>query len=185
MALSLELDARAKVRWTYEDAGDISTPADDDSLTVLTELTHGAGDGQVNRMYRARRTVTLATGTDLLDLSGSLLGQFGNTVILVELKVLLIVNRGEPDGAGSWTETPGQDLLIGGAGAGNNAIAAFFNGDQDAKLTLRSGGILLLTAPNDGYTVLPGSQDVLQIDHDGSEASGGDIEYDIVLAGAA
>lgn len=183
MTLNLTLDARAKVYWTYRDIGELSTPEDNDSLTVLTRLAHGAGNGQVNRMYVARRTLTSATSTDLLDLSGSLLDQFGNTISLVELKVLIIVNRGEPDGAGDWTETAGQDVLIGGAGAGNNAMAAFFNGNQDAKLTLRSGGILLLTAPNDGYVVLPGSQDVLQVDYYGGEASGGDIEYDIALAG--
>jgi len=97
----------------------------------------------------------------------------------------LIINRGEPDGAGDWAETAGQDLLVGGAGAGGDAIGSFVDGDQDAKIRVRSGGTLLLVAPNDGYVVLPGSQDVLQVDHDGSSASGGDIEYDIVLAGVA
>jgi len=184
MSKSLTLRTWHQVYWKYEETSDeISDPVDETTFRLLTQFTSGTGSNQVNRMYRARRTVTLNSTTEQLDLSGSLLDKFGDSVLMMEIKVLLIINRGAPDGSGGWTTTAGQDILVGGAGVASLAWGAPFNGDQNAKLRVRSGGALLLVAPVDGYRVDPGVQDVLQIEHDGSAASGGDIEYDIVIAG--
>ena len=72
---------------------------------------------------------------------------------------------------------------MGGAGAGSNAWATWLGDDQDVKIRVRSGGVLLLTAPLDGIRVAAGEQDVLHLEYDGSAASGGYVDVDVVLLG--
>lgn len=152
----------------------------DDYLRVLTEFSNGGGDGEVNRFWVQNRQLTLASGTDLLDLAGGLVDVYGNTITFSAVKAILVRNKGMLVG-GEATPTRGEDLLVGGAAA--SAFASPFYGDGGARLLVRSGGVLLLCAPYDGYSVSPGTGDVLQVEHAGSEASGGDIEYDIAIAG--
>ncbi len=148
---------------------------------VLT-ITTGTGDNQAQKVYYERRTVTIASPTDDLDLAGGLTDWFGNTLTFKNVKGLIILNLGVGDDD-DQTPTDGQDLLVGGAGAASNAWGVPFDGDQDAKLRVRSGGWLPLPAPMDGYSVQAGEQDTLRIEHAGSGASGGDIVYDILVWG--
>jgi len=178
----------ARFDFVYRDAveaGNTRYAEYKDYLRFLTEfLTSGKGDNQCDTLWVARRTLTLASGTDLLDLRGGLADQYGNTIEFTSIKVLMVHNRGVVAGdTDDTTATPtaGEDLLIGGAGG--DAWASLFNGDQDAQLLLRSDGKIGLCAPRDGYSISPATHDILQIEHAGSEASGGDISYDIAIAG--
>lgn len=180
MTRSLAAKVRTKIEWTYEDELDLSTVKDDDVISVLKSLASGTGSDQVNRMWHDRRRLTPSSGTDLLDLAGDLSDVFGNTLTFAKIKVLYVHNKGVRDGS-DYTQTAGQDLLIGGAAS--NAWAAFLDNDQSAKVRLRSGGRFLWTAPEDGGRVIAGTNDILQVDWDGSAASGDDIDYDIFLAG--
>jgi hypothetical protein len=182
MATSLTIKPQSFIDWDYQDVVDLATVRDDNSLRALLEFTNGTGNLQCNAMWHDRRRLTLATGTDDLDLAGGLEDVFGNTLTFTQIKLLFIQNKGQPTGS-TWTTIAGQDLLVGAAAS--NAWGSFLDNSQTAKMRLRSGGFILLTAPRDGHRVLAGSRDVLRIDHDGSAASGGDIDYDIVVAGIA
>jgi len=182
MATQFSGHAIAQFDWVFTNVGDISSPVDNYALKISKALADGDGEDECNQMYLARRILTPATGTDLLDLSGSLVNQFGQTITFSQIKGILIHNLGDPLGTDpeTWTVMDGMDLLIGGASS--NAWAAIFNGVAASKLVLPPDGVLLLTAPSVGYTVTAGSGDVLQIAWDGLP-SGDDIEYDIVLFG--
>ena len=182
MTRSLAVKVRAKVEWAYEDALDLSTPKDDDLISLLKSLTNGTGSDNVNRMWHDRRRLSQSSGTDSLDLSGGLTDIFGNTITFSKIKVLFVYNKGVRSGS-TWVQTPGQDILVGGAGAAGFAWASWLNNNQDAEERLRSGGILLTTCPEEGWPVSPGTGDILQITWDGSAASGDDIDYDIFIAG--
>lgn len=171
---SLTMNILAEVNWNYQNTGfELSTTKDLGRERILRALAGGTADNQADLLWHDQRTVTLATVTDDIDLAGALTDPFGQTVTFVKIRALLIYNR---------ETTTGENLLIGGAGAANNAWATLFNGDQDAKITLAPTGVLLLTAPVDGYSVTAGSQDILRVVHDGT-TTGGDIVYDIVVAG--
>jgi hypothetical protein len=173
---------RTRVEWTYEDTLDLSTPKDRDQLSLLKSLTNGTGSDQVNRMWHDRRRLSQSSGTDSLDLAGGLTDVFGNVLTFTKIKVLFVFNKGVRSGS-TWVQTAGQDILVGGAAS--NAWAAWLNDNQAAEARVRSGGVLLMTCPEEGWRVSPGASDILQVTWDGSAASGDDIDYDIILMGVA
>jgi len=189
MDTELAANVRTIVDWDFQDTTDhLSTPADKAKLELLKKFADGTGANQANLKFSERRILTANTGTDLLDFAGGLTDKFGNTITFSEIKLLFLHNKGLPgatnDGSSSdtWTEAAGQDLLVGGAAS--NAWDVWLNETAGAEVRVRSGGILLLCAPRDGYRVIAGTDDILQVLWDGSVASGGDIEYDIVLLGS-
>jgi len=179
MTLSLTAKIRARLEWTYQNALDLATAEDDNQLALLKSLTSGTSGDQVNRMWHDRRRLSQPSGTDLLDLAGGLTDVFGNTLTFTKIKVLLIQNKGMRSGS-TYVQTAGQDILVGGA---TNAWAAFLDNDASAKVRLRSGGLFVWTAPEDGGRVVAGTSDILQMEWAGSAASGDDIDYDIVIMG--
>lgn len=181
MTISLAAKVRTRLEWIYQNTLDLAAAEDDNQLSLLKSLTSGTSGGQVNRMWHDRRRLSQASGTDLLDLAGGLTDVFGNTLTFKEVKVLLIENKGVRSGS-SYVQTAGQDILVGGAA---NAWAPFLDNDASAKVRLRSGGVLLWAAPEDGGRVVAGTSDILQVEWDGSAASGDDIDYDIVIMGVA
>lgn len=178
-----------QLAWDFQNNDGVAITKEDDSHRYAEDFADGTGDDQVNQMWRDRREVTAATGTDDIDLAGTLTNQFGQTVTFSAIKAILIRSRGLPaagnDGSSTdtWTETDGQDLLVGGAGSAGNAWASLFDGNQDAKVRVRSGGFIVAYAPNDAYSVVAGTNDILRVAWDGNLASGDDIEYDIVILG--
>lgn len=185
MATNLDVTSRVRNTWTFRQTTDgISEPTDSSDFDHTLTFTEGTGDYQAEVIHAQRGTSTLATVVDLIDLS-DLLDRLNTALAFTEIKGITIVNRGQPLGGDpeTWTTEDGQDLLIGGAGSGGNAFAAIFDGNQDAKIRLRSGGQFVLTAPVDGYRVVENSQDILRIEYDGSVASGADIEYDLIVFG--
>ncbi len=181
MTLNLAMTVRQKFDWLFGDTIDLSTIKDDSDLDYVKALANGIGNNNINQMWHDRRRLSIASPTDLLDLAGSLTNFRGSTVAFTQIKALLIFNKGVDSPRGTFTPTAGQDLLIGGASS--NAWVALFNGSTTAKFRLRSGGCVSFVIPIDGFRVVAGTSDILQIAHDGSAASGTDITYDIVLAG--
>ena len=174
---TLKSNVRPTVVWEYRNPNALGEIIDDESLTLDTPMSNGVGENQANIMWKDRRIVTVATPADLLDLNGVLTDVFGDTLTFTSVKAMRIINRGEPDGSGGWTQTAGEDLLIGPSGA--LGFAEWLNDDVTAAFLLRSGGSFTVAAPIEGWTV-SGSESLLTITHDGSL---GDIEYDIVLIG--
>ena len=159
--------------WTFKNAINTlaSKPVQEQTATSYeTKFTYGTGENQVNQHWRDSRTVTTSTSTDDLDLAGSLTNIFGETVTFATIRELVIVNL---------STVAGDDLDIGGAAA--NAITTIQDGSGTAKLTLRAGGYLVLSAPLDGYAISGGSADTLRITHAGSSEA---INFDIIIKGS-
>jgi hypothetical protein len=134
-------------------------------------------------VWRDTRLITPSTATDDLDLAGGLTDAFGNTLTFSRVKLVKIENLGTKNGERDYTVVTGEKLLVGGAGAGGNAWAAWANGDQDAKVTVDGGGVFLIYAPQaPGYAVTAGTGDVLRVALSGSGSNS--IYYDIVIFGA-
>ncbi len=164
---------KAEVAWSYDNALANSTTQDHDTLRYSSSLSNGTAAQQADLLWHDRRTVTAGSPNDDLDLAGTLLDVFGQTIALAKLKGLLIRNL-------STTST--DKLKVGGAGSGGHAIAELFASDPDATLVIPGSGCLFLTAPLDGFAITAGSQDVLRVTHDGGAS---DISYDILLLGTS
>lgn len=129
----------------------------------------GTGAGQANAVFADRRTLA-ASGSESLDLAGSLTDALGATITLAKVRALLI----EADAGNTNT------LVVGGAA--ENAFAALF-GDASDKLVIRPGGLILAVAPDaTGYAVTASTGDLLQIANGGS---GSAVTYDVTVIGAS
>ncbi len=162
---TLKSNIRPTVVFEYRDPNDLGEIVDDESLTLDTPMSNGTGDNQANIMWKDRRIVTAATTDDELDLAGSLVDVFGSTLTFTSIKAIRIHNRGIPDGSGGWTTALGADLLVGGAAT--DPFTTFLNGLGIAKVTVPSGGVLLMSAPVDGWSVAAGTGDILLASHSG------------------
>lgn len=182
MAFNTTLDASFRLRaaWKFLNTLDISTSDDKGVLNYTKGLTSGNGENQVQELWHDRRFVAPSSTTDDIDLAGALTNAFGRTVTFATVRALAIHNLGIQGAGETFTETAGEDIQVGGAGAAGNAWGALFNSDQDAQITVRSGGILIVTAPLDGITVTAGTGDILRVTHDGTTTT---IHYDIVVMG--
>ena len=175
MSLATRLEIRDS--WQHTNVLDNSTTKDNSRISHELELSNGTGENQVNQSWHDTRTLSPA-GNDDLDLAGVLTNAFGQTVTLTKIKKITIINNGAVIAAEN-TPTAGEDLLVGGAAA--NPVTSLFDGSATAKLPLKSGGALVISAPLDGYTVTAGSADVLRIAHDGIGVD--DINYTIKIEG--
>jgi hypothetical protein len=171
MAISHESRLRVIDAWKHRDTDDISTVIDDTQFVFEMSLEDGNGSNQAQDMYRARRSIP-SNDEDILDLAGSLVDKYGNTLTFATIKQITIVNL-----AG----TAGENLLVGGGpgATGGALITDLFDGESDGRIKIQAGGVFLIATPLAGYTVTGGSADLLWIRNDGTDT----IEYDIVIKG--
>ena len=154
-------------------AGVVTAPNDIASVEAKfnkrreVELRTGVGPGQANLVFSDRRTI-VASGTDDLDLAGGLQDPFGAPLNFAKIKAILVVAAGDNV----------NDVLIGGAAANG------FNGPFQAgthKQAIAPGGVLMISAPKDGWPVTAATGDLLRLANSGA---GSAVTYDIVLIGA-
>lgn len=133
------------------------------------QLTTGTGAQQADRLFADTRTIA-ASGTDPLDLNGTLVDAVGTTLSLLRVKLLYI--------AASAANT--NNVIVGGAGSNT-----FINwvGAATHTITVRPGGTFFLFAPDaTAYAVTAGTGDIWQIANSGAGTS---VTYDVVVIGSS
>lgn len=162
MTYDTSLSSRLEVQdsWEFTNALDASTPKDSAKLKRTLRLANGTGENQVNENWCDIRTLAVGSSVDDIDLSGTLVNAFGRMAQFTAIKKLVIFNDGVLiDGVA--TPVVGQDMIVGAGPSG--AFASLFDDLATSKLKIRSGGMLVLTAPLDGYAVTAGSADILRL----------------------
>jgi hypothetical protein len=135
---------------------------------MATTLTFGTGSGQVNQVFIAQRTVG-AGANDNLDLSGVLTSPIGDSIAFTKVKLLVIAIE-SPDGT--------KKLKIGPNNVSNAFQGPF--GAVTANVYLEmTNWLTLINEPVVGYTVTPGTADLLVINNPGAGA----VTYDIAIFG--
>jgi len=130
-------------------------------------LTDGAAANQANKFFADTRTIA-ASGTDTLDLVGTLTDTFGALINFTKIKAIVVVARGANV----------NDVVIGGAVA-NGFVSPF--GAATDKVKVKPGGAFAIFAPDvNGYAVTAATADLLQI---ANSAAGTSVTYDIVIVG--
>jgi len=147
----------------------LATSAEELNYPKLFQWSSGTAANQADRIFRKQNTLA-ASGSETLDLAGSLLDVFGATITFARIKLLLV-----------YAATANTNLVqVGGA-----AATVFVNWVANSSdiVNVRPGGLLLLTAPDaTGYAVGAGASDFLKI---ANSAAGTPVTYDIVLVGAS
>jgi hypothetical protein len=159
---NLEVSVQAQLDGT----ADIGTPSINSSALRVLKFTPGNSTiGQADVMWSDSRTIT-ASGTDSLDMTGSLTGLLGGTVAMAEVCAIYI--------EAATTNT--NQVVIGGA-ASNTFSGPFAT--TTSKIALNPGEFVLLSSQN-GWGVTAGTGDILQI---ANSAGGTSVVYNIILIG--
>jgi len=160
---------------TAEKAIDLSTPEAKASLKRVIDLAFGAGADQADLIWWDRRTVAKDTGDDL-DLAGTLVDAFGQTLTFASVKALVVINRSD-EALDGHTATDAE-LEVGGA------AAAEFQGpfaDATDAIVVPAGGVFVIARSSaDGWTVTATTHDILGITNLDADD---EALYDIILVG--
>lgn len=130
-------------------------------------LGDGSGADQIAQVFADTRTIA-ASGSEDLDLNGTLVNAIGATVNFTKIKAIIIKAA-----AGN-----ANDVVVGGAAS--NQFATPF-GAAAHTVKVKPGGLFVLVAPDaNGYAVTAATADLLKIANSGA---GTGVTYDIVLLG--
>jgi hypothetical protein len=139
------------------------------ALAQSQALTSGTGALQADRLWADTRTIAIS-GTDPLDLAGSLVDAVGTTITMARVKLIYV--------AAAAANT--NNLILGNGGANSfiNWVGAIAH-----TVTVRPGGFLCLSAPDvTGYVVTAGTGDIFQVANSGA---GTTVTYNVVIMGSS
>jgi hypothetical protein len=132
-------------------------------------LAAGTGANQADRMWHDKRTIA-ASGTDDIDLAGSLLDVFGDALTFARIKGIAV-----------WADAGNTNNVVVGAAAATQFVGPFGAATHTAHA--RPGGLVAFAAPDaTAWPVGAGASDLLRIANSGA---GTPVIYDIVLIGAS
>jgi hypothetical protein len=166
----MALNGRLLLELGMELTGSLDLASKTSSLryTKQLDLADGSGANQVNKMFHDQRTLA-ASGTEDLDLAGSLVDPLGTTLTFAKIRALLIY------------AAAANTNLVNVGGAASLGFTTWV-GDVTDVVKIRPGGLFLLTAPDaTAYAVTAGTGDLLTITN---SSSGTGVTYDIVILGS-
>lgn len=165
MALTVTISAALTASLTSAlDHGTITLPI---RLTAGSSLSNGTGANQADVIFSDQRTLA-ASGTEDLDLAGSLTGMVGGTVTMATLKAVIV----KADSGNT------NDVVVSNSAA--NGVPLF--GAAGDSIAVRPGGTFMWIAPGTGVTVTAGTGDLITFANSGA---GTGVTYDVVLVGTS
>jgi hypothetical protein len=168
--MGLETSASFTLVSTLSGTSVFGTPQHRAEFPLSIALASGTGLNQSDKRWVSAARPLNASSSENLDLAGSLVDQFGATITLARVKLLIVQ---------LITTTAGYTLEVGGAAS--NAASTFF-GDTTDKLIVRAGGFGILYAPDaTAYAITAGTGDILKVNN----PNAGAITYTIMVVGAS
>lgn len=147
-----------------------------DSSTITQTITDGTTANAADKVWASKARSLSGATSETLDLydfgsvnigAGAGLDPLGGALALAEIVGILVYNN---------TTSTGTITL--GADGTTAAWNSWCNADDDAAVTIKPGGIFLLTSPTDpGFAVADTSNHLLKV------ASSASLTYDIYLFG--
>lgn len=162
--LAVQLDA------SLTSALDLASAVSDIGKGWQFNLASGTTSGKADVLWHDERTLA-ASGTEDLDLAGTLTGLLGGTVTFAKVKgVLVYADDGNTN-----------DVVIGGASA-NGWLGPF--GDATDTVAVKPGGLLVMMAPGTAGlgSVTAATADLL---HVANGSSGSGVTYQIIIVGTS
>ena len=157
---TLDATVTCGLKWSYRRADEIGTALDKpDGASQTTKYATGAAANQANVVYRTQVTLlTIGQLTVDIDLRGATRDIYGDLLEMTNLRALFLRNRSSRAGGG-------DDVRVGPQGAANGLTAPW--GSQAAGYNLlRTGAILCLNSPIDGWAVSDSAR-IIRLQHAG------------------
>lgn len=162
----------ASLRGDLSSALDLTTALASLNLSRGTAFDNGTGAGQVDKMFSDTRTLA-ASGSEDLDLAGTLTDAFGATITFARVKGVLISAA-----AGNT-----NNVIVGGVAAGLSAGPIL--PQTTGQVVVRpGGGVLFWCGAGDatGFAVTATTADLLHVANSGAGTS---VTYDVVVIGCS
>ena len=166
--MPLNVQMRPGFRVTQSRALDLIGPSGTIGFATGIELLDGTAASKADLMFSDQRSIA-ASGSENLDLAGSLQDAFGQTITFVKVKGIYL----------RAAAANGGNIVLGGAAS--NAFTGPFGAANDL-IKVPAGGYIELCAPVAGWPVTAGTGDILQVANDDGAAAG---IYDIVIVGTS
>lgn len=165
MPLSTTIDVNLAAALTS--ALDLVTASAPLALNTRITMATGTATGKADLCWSDNRTVA-PSGTDALDLAGTLTGNLGGTLTIVKLKAVLV------RAAAANTNNVRLNRPA------TNGVPLFLAASDG--IDILPGGLFLWVAPGAGVTVTAATGDLINIDNSGSGTS---VSYDVVFVGTS
>lgn len=166
--MSLTATVRVSVKAAHTRALDLGTPAYNLAKAIDLAFASGTGSSQADLMFTDTRTVA-ASGTDALDLAGSLTDAYGTTLTFVELRAVVV------------TAAAANTNNVRVNRPASNGVPLFLAAGDG--IDVPPGGFFAWGCPADGkVTVTASTGDLLNLDN---STSGTSVTYDIVILGVS
>lgn len=144
----------------------LETPSGSLSKQYPWAIVNGTGVNQSDLKYAATRTLAASANEDI-DLAGTLLGLFGNTITMVKLRMVYVK---------AADANPANLTFISKASTGAPLFLALGDG-----IVLEPGADFLYRSPKSGKTVVATTGDLLNM----AAGAGGSHSYDIIVLGTS
>lgn len=168
MATSLKSVLTASISAALSNPLDLVTGAAPLEYVKKMTWTNGTTIDKADLVFSDTRTV-IASGTDALDLAGSLASVYGATLTFVELKAILVV-ASAANVNNCRVNRPAS-----------NGVPLFLAASDG--IDVPPGGLFFWACPADGkVTVTAATGDLINIDN---SSSGTSVTYDVVIIGAS
>lgn len=168
MATSLKSIITVGISTLFKNLLDLSTPTDAADVKSVIQLTNGTGANAADLCFHDTRTLA-ASGTEDLDLAGSLAGPFGASQVFVELRAIMI------------RAAAGNTNNVNVTRPASNGVPLFLAASDG--IPVPPGGVFLWVCPADGKVAVTASTgDLITITN--SAGSTG-VTYDVVIIGSS
>ncbi len=168
LVTKLTVDLLATLTKSLDVIGNMGIPIN--AGRPVVSLATGTGDDQADLVYHDRKTGLASAASQNYDLSASLTDVFGDAVVMVNVKMIVIINRSAVQG------TPTEAVL----GVDGNLIVSICGASTD--IPVGPGGLFVWASPLDGEAVTNDTADTITITNDdGADAA----EFDIFIIGTS
>lgn len=148
---------------------DLQSQASALQFTRGFSLDSGTGANQADKVFSDTRTIA-PSGTDDIDLAGTLLDAFGAVLTFVKVKLIAVA-----------AYAANTNNCVVGAAAATQFVGPF--GAATHTVAVAPGGFFAITRPDAaGWSVGAGASDLLRVTNSGAGTS---VTYDIVILGTS
>jgi len=166
--MTLTSDLQLKATCTQANALDLVTATVPLALTERIRLTSGTGANQADKLFTDTRTLS-ASGTEDLDLAGSLTDALGTTLTFARIKAVIV------------TAASGNTNNVNVTRPASNGVPLFLAAGDG--IAVRPGGMFVWVAPDaTAVAVTGGTGDLLTFTN---SAGSTPVTYSVIIIGAS